>query len=131
MAVFTLKSYRIKSKWKLLAAVHWETVCPYLQFFWSVFSRIRTEYGEILRIFPYAVRMRENTDQNNYKYRHFLRSDSLSKTLVVESISKFEHLQFGKFSQLSTLMNSVQIYKRYCTNNMFGGLRKIFRTCSL
>ena len=22
--------------------------CPYSQFFWSVFSRIRTEYGEIL-----------------------------------------------------------------------------------
>ena len=32
-------------------------------FFWSVFSHIRTEYGEILRIFPYSVRMRENTDQ--------------------------------------------------------------------
>ena len=27
------------------------------------FSRIRTEYGEILRISPYSVRMRENTDQ--------------------------------------------------------------------
>ena len=23
--------------------------CPYSEFFWSVFSRIRTEYGEILR----------------------------------------------------------------------------------
>ena len=32
-------------------------------FFWSVFSRIRTEYGEILRISPYSVRMRKNTDQ--------------------------------------------------------------------
>ena len=32
-------------------------------FFWSVFSRIRTEYGEILRISPYSVRVRENTDQ--------------------------------------------------------------------
>ena len=31
--------------------------------FWSLFSRIRTEYGEILRISPYSVRMRENTDQ--------------------------------------------------------------------
>ena len=26
------------------------------------FSRIRTEYGEILRISPYSVRMRENKD---------------------------------------------------------------------
>ena len=39
--------------------------CPYSELFWSVFSRIRTEYGEILCISPYSVRMRENTDQNN------------------------------------------------------------------
>ena len=32
-------------------------------YFWSVFSHIRTEYGEIRRISPYSVRMRENTDQ--------------------------------------------------------------------
>ena len=32
-------------------------------FFWSVFSRIRTEYGEIRIISPYSVWMRENTDQ--------------------------------------------------------------------
>ena len=48
--------------------------CPYAELFWSVFSRIRTEYGEILRISPYSVRMQENTDQNNSKYWHFLRS---------------------------------------------------------
>ena len=32
-------------------------------FFWSVFSCIWTEYGEILFISLYSVRMRENTDQ--------------------------------------------------------------------
>ena len=31
--------------------------------FWSVFSDIRIEYGEILIISPYSFRMRENTDQ--------------------------------------------------------------------
>ena len=35
---------------------------PYLEFFWSVFSRIRTEDEEILRISPYSVQIRENTD---------------------------------------------------------------------
>ena len=49
--------------------------CLYSELFWSVFSRIRTEYGEILRISPYLVRMRENTDQNDSEYEHFLRSD--------------------------------------------------------
>ena len=37
------------------------------RFFWSVFSRIRTEYGGILRISPYFVRMWENTDQKNLR----------------------------------------------------------------
>ena len=38
------------------------------------FSRFRTEYGKILRIYPYSDRMRENADQNNSEYGHFLRS---------------------------------------------------------
>ena len=36
---------------------------PYSKFSWSVFSRIRTEYGEIIRISSYKVQMQENTDQ--------------------------------------------------------------------
>ena len=48
--------------------------CPYLELFWSAFSHIRTEHGEILRISSSSVRMRGNTDHNNYKYEHFLRS---------------------------------------------------------
>ena len=39
---------------------------PYSEFFWIVFSRIRTEYGEILRISSYSVQMPE--------YGHFFRS---------------------------------------------------------
>ena len=38
--------------------------CPYSDLFWTAFSSIRTAYGEIFRIFPYSVRMRENTGQN-------------------------------------------------------------------
>ena len=41
--------------------------CPYLELFWSVFSRIRTEYEDILPISPFSVQMRENKDQNNSK----------------------------------------------------------------
>ena len=41
--------------------------CPYLEFFWSVFSRIRTSF---LSVFSPNV---ANTDQKNYKYGHFLR----------------------------------------------------------
>ena len=48
--------------------------CPYSELFWAVFFSIRTEYGEIHRISPYSVRMRENVVQNNSEYKHFLRS---------------------------------------------------------
>ena len=48
--------------------------CPYSEQFWSVFTRIWTEYGEILRISSYSIQMPENTNQNNSKYGHFLQS---------------------------------------------------------
>ena len=48
--------------------------CLHWELFRSAFSRIWSEYGEIATIFPYSVRMRENADQNNSKYGHFLRS---------------------------------------------------------
>ena len=37
------------------------------RFFWFIFSYIWTEYGDIHRISPYSVRMRENTDQKNLR----------------------------------------------------------------
>ena len=36
-------------------------------FFWSAFSRIWTEYGELRSISLYSVRMRENTDRKNLR----------------------------------------------------------------
>ena len=47
--------------------------------FGVILVRIWTEYGDILRISPYSVRMRINTDQNNSEYGHFLRSEKLPK----------------------------------------------------
>ena len=42
-------------------------------FFWSVFSRIRTKYGEILlRISPYSVRMWDNTGPEKTPYLDIL-----------------------------------------------------------
>ena len=55
--------------------------CPYSEFFWSVFSRIWTEYGEILHISPYSVRMRENMNLKNSEYRHFSRSEHYTKNV--------------------------------------------------
>ena len=52
--------------------------CPYSEFFWSAFSHIWTKYGEILRISPYSVLIREDTDQKNSEYGYFSRSDTHS-----------------------------------------------------
>ena len=51
--------------------------CPCSELFWPIFSPTWTEYGEILRISPYSVRMWENADQNNFEHGHFLRSVEL------------------------------------------------------
>ena len=36
---------------------------------------VRTEYGDLLRKYPYSVRIQENTDQKNSVFGHFSRSD--------------------------------------------------------
>ena len=42
--------------------------CRYLEFFWSVFSCIRSEYGNLQSKSPYLVPMWENADQKNSEY---------------------------------------------------------------
>ena len=46
--------------------------CTHSELFWYGFSRIRTEYGEIL-----LNLVRENTDQSSSEYGHFWHSVSL------------------------------------------------------
>ena len=50
--------------------LHWVKSARIRSYLWSVFSRIWTEYWDILRISPYSVRMRENTGQKNSQYGH-------------------------------------------------------------
>ena len=68
--IFTISFYPL-----LLYTLHEN--CPFSELFWSAFSHICTESGEILRISLCSVRRQENTDRNNSEYRHFLRNDIL------------------------------------------------------
>ena len=68
---------------------------PYLELFWSAFSRMRTEYGEILSISSYSVLMRENADQNNSEYGEF----SCSVNLRFQSEYRKISVLFGPFSR--------------------------------
>ena len=58
--------------------------CPYSELFWSVFCRFRTECGEILRISPYSVRMRENADQNTPNTDNFHAVDGNKNILFLK-----------------------------------------------
>ena len=78
---------------KSLSKVSLRKKCPYSEFFWSPFSRILTEYGEILRISPYSVQMRENTDQNNFEYGQFLCSVCFEKNPMKTSLKLVTHLK--------------------------------------
>ena len=51
-------------------------------FFWSVFSRIRTEYGVNRSKSPYSGQMWEVMDQKNSVFGHFSRSASLISFVI-------------------------------------------------
>ena len=60
-----------KQKWlfgNVINYPHCVKIVQIRSFFWFVFSRIRTEYGEILRISLYSIQMRQNTDQQKLRY---------------------------------------------------------------
>ena len=77
--------------------------CQCSELYRFLFSRIRTEYGEIPSISPYSVRIRENTDQNNAKYGHFSRSDIQGgiKRMLRTIVGKAEHPDKRNFSKLN------------------------------
>ena len=84
--------------------------CTYSESFWSVFSRIRTEYGEMQSISPYLVQIRENTDQNNSQYGHFSRSDCCSSQIsnfgwLLEKLYEFNMLWGLKVNNLRDFKN--------------------------
>ena len=51
---------------------------PNTEIFWSVFSRTRTEHGDLLCKFLYPVRIQENADQKNFLFGNL----SLSQRLI-------------------------------------------------
>ena len=58
--------------------------CPNTEFFWSMFSRTWTEYGDIRSKFPYSVQIRKNTDQKNSVFGHISRSDFIDALFFIK-----------------------------------------------
>ena len=68
------KLYKRQKQLDFISSLALREKCSYSELFWSIFSGIWTENGEIICISLYSVRMSENTDQKISKYRHFFRS---------------------------------------------------------
>ena len=90
----------------------------YSEFFWSVFSCIQTEYGEIRSICPYSVRMRENTDQKNSEYGYF----SLSG--CYELLEVFIPYQLDQQSIKTTFSENAINFETYYLSIWFNICRK-------
>ena len=75
--------------------------------FLSVFSHIRTEYGEIRNISPYLVQMRENKDQKNSEYVHF--------HAVMLRWGRIFELKFWPMIKLSLMMSflGIRVTRKY------------------
>ena len=82
-------------------------ICPQLEFFWPVFSRIWTEYGDIRSISLYSVRMQENMYLKNSEYGQFLRSKQLQSLMLSHSQLTFTYSK-STIETLEQCMNYVQ-----------------------
>ena len=86
--------------------------CPYSELFWSAFSHLRTEYGEIRSIFKNSVQMRENADQNNSEYEHFPSSETYRSETTVSSTKKLQKQPPGGVLKKRCSENMQLIYRR-------------------
>ena len=78
--------------------------CPYLEFFWSVFSRIRTEYSVSLPILSECKKMPTRKSPNTNTFHALL----IFKAFFT---NKAYYKQFGKHTK--TLFSSVENYGFY------------------
>ena len=73
--------------------------CPYSKLFWSAFSLFWSEYWKIQSISPCLIQTRENADQNNFEYGHFLRSEK--KTTLTNFHSNYLDMLLRMLNQRS------------------------------
>ena len=112
----------------MMGLLHWK-MCSYLKFWWSLFSRIRIEYGEIRSISPYSVQMWEKTDQKNSKYGHLSRSIKYWK-INPFWLPKLKFFWFYTYLQLNfynfITNNEVKWQNKTTFRNLAQNSRKLF-----
>ena len=71
--------------------------------------RLHCVKSKILLISPYSVRIRENTDQNNFQYGHFLRSVTVLFIFVILQQLSFFTLIFRILFAASVLFSTYKL----------------------
>ena len=92
------KNYRFSDDFRMNRSEIWQRfcrktlrkTCPNTEFFWSVFSCIQTEYGDLTRKSPYSVQIQENMDQKKLSIGHFSRSDTTQR-IMGECVRAIKH----------------------------------------
>ena len=88
-------------------------------FFWCVFSRIRTEYGDLNRKAPYSVRIQENIWTLFTQWLH-CNSNSIPVLAILVYISRGEHLRRSFFAKIVNgfyplTIFAKKLYRRFLT----------------
>ena len=80
-----------------------------MEFLWSVFYRIQTEYRDLQSKSLYSVQMLENTDQKISKFQHFSRNAGIclhnSSPFVPDSHERFGSCRLEIFCKRGELIN--------------------------
>ena len=84
--------------------------CPNTELFWSVFSFIRTEYGDLQCKSSYSVRIQENTDHTDQKklrigtlFRQYQKSQKVMgiiNKLIGKGVIEYTEYEKGEFISL-------------------------------
>ena len=99
----------------------------------NVSLREKCPYSEFFRFSPYSVRMRENADQKNSEYRHFLRSVYFNhfnvkcSKMVRHNLKILQHLLCRQFKERSKLL--VGILKNSCFWNFTENQFALIKSC--
>ena len=84
-------------------------------FAWSVFSCVRTKYGDLRSKSPYSVRIQENTYQKKH-FGHFSRSTKFANCIyITKKLTNFQ-LQISKLITVITCYHTeiVILTSSYC-----------------
>ena len=109
----------------ILPIVSLREKCPYSKFFWSVYSRIRTECER--SISSYSVRMRENRDQKNSEYGGCSRSVYVTLRVMVmvceKTLKSNETRIFAQFHQGRWILPRLRVGAGYFSSWKFAFLK--------